>query len=103
MIQSFGIAGAAIAGLANVVGSTALAEKMNLGVAGMLGSMIGTTGAAFGGGLIGAILSLIVAALVPKYKTRCAKCGIGNAVAADKSLFNGKAYPNRCPDCRHTW
>lgn len=57
--------------------------------------------------LFGAVLGLVagglVAMLLPKPLTKCPACGSTKAFAADRSFLTGRALPNRCPSCKHTW
>ncbi|MDP2647282.1 MAG: hypothetical protein Q8P24_20305 [Desulfobacterales bacterium] len=60
-------------------------------------------GISFGCALVGGVLGLVVAACIPSERTTCPNCGSSNAVAAYKSIVDGKERPSSCPDCKHKW
>jgi hypothetical protein len=103
VIKGCAIAGGVLAFLADLIGSQWYYQNAGqLGAAGAAGRGVGSIGSAFGGAILGALIGMIIALVVPKEKTTCTKCGSAAAIAADKSLMNGKPYPNRCA-CGHTW
>lgn len=58
-------------------------------------------GTAFLGGLGGGFVGFLITVFLPNERIACPSCGSQNAVAAHKSLVDGRQRSNTCPDCKH--
>ena len=106
MIKTIGYTVAIIAGIIASINQFIFMQKfpsIALTGPGVLGSFIAAVGTSVMGGLIGFTIGIVLAFLMPKNRTQCPQCGNANAISADRSLLNGKPYPNKCRQCGHIW
>jgi DNA-directed RNA polymerase subunit RPC12/RpoP len=97
------VIGACVAGVIGVVYHLSTFSGPSGDSAALTGLFVMVTGTAFLGGLGGAFVGFLITVSLPKEKVACPSCGSPNALAAHKSIVDGRPRPNRCPDCNHQW